>query len=149
MPARHAFEYAVVRIVPRVERGEFLNAGVVLYCRTRRFLELRAMVDVERLGLLGAPLDTRAIATLLEHWTLICSGGAAAGELGALTQAERFRWLTAPRSTIVQPSAVHCGMCHDPSTQLDQLFAALVAPPGAPTAPFEPSTAGDYPTCSL
>lgn len=131
MPARHAFEYAVIRVVPRVEREEFLNAGVVLFCRTRRFLDARTVVDVDRLLALGSPIDTQAVATLLDHWTLICRGDAAAGELGALPQAERFRWLTAPRSTIVQPSAVHCGLCVDPAAQLEQLFQELAVPLGA------------------
>lgn len=130
MPVRHAFEYAVIRIVPRVERGEFVNAGVVLFCRTLRFLEARVAVDADRLRALGADIDLEAVAALLHHWTLICRGGDDIGELGALPAAERFRWVAAPRSTVVQSSEVHCGLCLDPAAQLEQLFAALVAPPG-------------------
>jgi hypothetical protein len=126
MPARDVFEYAIVRVVPRVEREEFINAGVVLFCRTRRFLDARIALDTRRLAALAPDLDVASIQAELDHIPLVCAGGAAAGPIGLLPQAERFRWLVAPRSTIVQPSPVHCGLCDDPRVELDQLVETMV-----------------------
>ena len=127
MPGRNAFEYAIIRIVPRVERGEFINAGVVLFCRTRRFLAARTNLDPARLTALASDIDIIAINEQLEHISQVCAGGAAAGPIGLLPQPERFRWLVAPRSTVVQPSPVHCGLCDDPQVELDRLMATMVA----------------------
>lgn len=127
MPAPDAFEYAVIRIVPRVERGEFVNAGVVLFCRTRHFLDARIELDTARLAALAPGLDLAAVREHLDYIRLVCAGGAAAGPIGLLPQHERFRWLTAPRSTIVQPSPVHCGICDDPQAALDNLVAKMVS----------------------
>lgn len=129
MLARDVFEYAMIRIVPRVERGEFINAGVVLLCRQRRFLEARIEFDAARLRALDATADLQAIAAQLEHIPLICVGGEAAGPIGALPLYERFRWLTAPRSTIIQASPVHCGVCEYPEAELERLMRLLVSPP--------------------
>jgi hypothetical protein len=126
MPAHSVFEYAVIRVVPRVERGECINAGVVLFCRTRRFLAARISLDETRLRVLAPDIDLPALREQLEHIPRVCAGGPAAGVLGELPAHERFRWLTAPRSTIVQPSPVHCGLTDDPSDELDRLVAALV-----------------------
>src|SRR4051812_20943961 len=126
MPARAAFEYAVIRLVPRVEREEFVNAGVVLFCRTRRFLDARVALDTVRVAVLAPELDLAAVQEQLDHIPLICLGGAAAGPIGSLPQQERFRWLVAPRSTVVQPSPVHCGLCDDPQAVLGRLGAFLV-----------------------
>ena len=126
MPGRNAFEYAIIRIVPRVERGEFINAGVVLFCRTRRFLAARTNLDPARLTALASDIDIIAINEQLEHISQVCAGGAA-GPIGLLPQPERFRWLVAPRSTVVQPSPVHCGLCDDPQVELDRLMATMVA----------------------
>lgn len=126
MPAHSVFEYAVIRVVPRVERGECINAGVVLFCRTRRFLAARISLDETRLRVLAPDIDLPALREQLEHIPRVCAGGPAAGVLGELPAHERFRWLTAPRSTIVQPSPVHCGLTNDPSDELDRLVAALV-----------------------
>lgn len=126
MPPGSAFEYAVIRVIPNIERGEVLNAGVVLLCRTQRFLGARVHADPVRLHALAPDLDLAAVAEQLEHIRLVCAGGAQAGPLGELPLYERFRWITAPRSTIVQPSPVHCGLCEDPPTTLEALFRKLV-----------------------
>src|SRR5262245_38764948 len=126
MPAHDVFEYAIIRIVPRVEREEFINAGVVLFCRTRRFLDARIALDTQRLAVLAPDLDMASVQEELDHIPIVCAGGEAAGPIGLLPQAERFRWLVAPRSTIVQPSPVHCGLCDDPQAELDQLVETMV-----------------------
>ena len=128
MPARDVFEYALIRLVPRVEREEFVNVGVVLFCRARRFLDARLALDRERLAALAPELDLAAIQEQLDHIPLVCLGGTAAGPIGLLPQPERFRWRVAPRSTVVQPSPVHCGLCDDPQEVLDRLAATLVGP---------------------
>lgn len=126
MPGRHAFEYAIIRIVPRVERGEFINAGVVLFCRTRRFLDARIELSRTRVAALAPGLDIEAVAEQLRHIPLVSTGGPDAGPIGLLPLQERFRWLAAPRSTIVQPSPVHCGMCTDPVVALDHIMRHMV-----------------------
>ncbi len=129
MPARSSFDYAVVRVVPRVERGEFLNAGIILFCRVRRFLGARIGLDERRLQLLYPDLDAAALRDNLDAIPLICAGGKGAGPIGQLPQAERFHWLVAPRSAVVQTSPVHSGLCTDPETMLDHLIDALVRLP--------------------
>jgi hypothetical protein len=126
MPAREAFEYAIVRLVPRVEREEFVNVGVVLFCRTRRFLDARVALDSARLAALAPYLDVPAIQEQLSYIPRICRGGADAGPIGLLPQPERFRWLVAQRSTVVQSSPVHCGLCNDPQAVLERLAATIV-----------------------
>ena len=126
MPAPHVFEYAVLRVVPRVEREEFLNAGVILLCRAQGFLRCRYLVPAARLHAFGAAPDPDELAARLLAFARICQGRQAGGPIGQLGLAERFRWLTAQRSTVVQTSPVHPGLCHDPAATLDRLFAALV-----------------------
>lgn len=126
MPAPSAFEYAAIRVVPRVERGEFLNVGAVLLCRQRRFLDARVALDEARLRLLAPALDFDALAAQLGHIPVICRGGAAAGPIGELPLYERFRWLVAPRSTVIQTSPVHTGLCDDPAAALERVFGLLV-----------------------
>lgn len=126
MPAPCVFEYALIRIVPRVERGEAINAGVVLLCRQQRFLAARLQLDAARVLALAPDLDLEVLGEQLAHIPIICAGGAAAGPIGALPQYERFRWLTAPRSTIIQPSPVHTGLCTDPPDTLARIFARAV-----------------------
>ena len=130
MPALHLFEYATLRLVPRLEREEFVNAGVILYCRDQRFLQCRWLLPEARLlALAGAAADTLPLGELtrrLASINLICQGGRAAGPIGQLGLAERFRWLTAQRSTVLQASAVHPGLCADPASMLERLFAQLV-----------------------
>jgi hypothetical protein len=126
MPDLHVFEYAVIRIVPRVEREEFLNAGVVLFCRNKKFLQTRIRLDPKRLEAFSCTLDMDVIAANLHAFEQITLGSKEAGPIGALDIAERFRWLTATRSTVVQSSKIHPGLSADPSATLDLLFQQLV-----------------------
>lgn len=126
MPVRSAFDYAIVRVVPRVERGEFLNAGVILFCRTRRFLAARVELDHQRLRALAPSLNPTRIEQHLNLIPIICAGGHAAGPIGELPLTERFHWLVAPRSTMIQTSPVHAGICEDPAAMLDHLLEVLV-----------------------
>jgi hypothetical protein len=122
------FAYAILRVVPRVERGEQLNAGVVLYCRRRGFLAARVELDELRLAALAPDVDPGRVRAHLHALARIAAGDPAGGPVAALEPSERFGWLVAPSSTIVQPSPVHTGLCDDPATMLDRLFAELVAP---------------------
>jgi hypothetical protein len=122
------FAYAILRVVPRVERGEQLNAGVVLFCRRRGFLSLRAELDERRLAALAPDLDPAMVRAHLDALARIAAGDAAGGSVAALEPSERFGWLVAPSSTIIQPSPVHTGVCDDPQAMLDRLFDELVAP---------------------
>ena len=124
--ARHAFQYAVIRVVPRVERGESLNAGVILLCRPKRFLAARVGLDAARLRALAPDVDPATIETHLAAIERIAAGDRSAGPIAALGQGERFHWLVAPSSTVIQPSEVHTGVCDDPAEELDHLFEGLV-----------------------
>lgn len=126
MPNTNAFEYTVVRVVPHVEREEFVNVGVILFCRPLRFLDCCVELDEARLLALAPDCDVDAVRTQLALIPAICAGGPAAGELADLDQAERFRWLAAPRSTVIQVSPVHNGLCDDPQAALDDLFERLI-----------------------
>jgi hypothetical protein len=126
-PPRNAFQYAIVRVVPRVERGECLNVGVVLLCRPRRYLGARMALDEARLRAFAPDLDPATIRPHLDAIERIAVGDPDAGPIGRLGQAERFHWLVAPSSTIIQPSEVHSGLCDDPAAELDHLVATLVA----------------------
>jgi hypothetical protein len=126
VPLPSSFDYAVLRIVPRVEREEFLNAGVVLYCRARDFLGARVHLDRPRLAALAPDADAEAFEVHLATVVATCRGGPGAGPLASLSQAERFHWLVAPRSTVVQVSPVHSGLCEDPQATLDELVERLV-----------------------
>lgn len=129
MPERFVFDYAVVRVVPRVERGEFLNAGVILFCPTQGFLESRIELDRARLLALDPSVDPAAIEAYLASIPAVCAGGERAGAIGELPQRARFHWLVAPRSTVIQTSAVHSGVHHDLNAALEGLFEKLVRPP--------------------
>lgn len=125
-----SFDYAVIRVVPLVERGEFLNVGIILYCRTRRFLKARVEPDTERLGAMAPTLDMPALSEHLNVIPRIAAGDPTAGPMSELPLAGRFHWLVAPRSTVVQVSPVHCGLCDDPDETLDDLMLRLVQAPG-------------------
>jgi hypothetical protein len=125
-PPRNAFQYAIVRLMPRVERGESLNVGVILLCRPRRYLGARMALDEGRLAAFAPDLDPASIRPHLEAIERIAAGDPAAGAIARLGQPERFHWLVAPSSTIIQPSEVHSGLCDDPATELDHLVATLV-----------------------
>jgi hypothetical protein len=126
VPEQHAFDYAVIRVVPRVERGEFVNAGVILFSRTGSFLQARVALDRDRLKALEPTIDCDVVQSYLDAIPRVCAGGAEAGPIGALSQSERFHWLVAPRSTIIQTSPVHSGVHADLPAALDQLFEKLV-----------------------
>ena len=127
MPAPPSFDYAAIRIVPRVEREEFLNAGMILFCPERKFLGVRMHLDPERLRALWPSLDMEEIRRHLEAFVRVAEGASDAGPIARLSQRERFHWLVAPRSTIIQVSAVHSGICEQPMDKLEQLFQRLVA----------------------
>jgi DUF3037 family protein len=129
MRAHSSFDYALVRVVPRVERGECLNAGVIVFCRTRRFLAARVELDAVRLLALDPRADRDEIARHLATIPRIAAGEADAGPIARLSQAERFHWLVSPSSAIVQPSPVHSGLCMDPAAALDHLMATMVRLP--------------------
>lgn len=122
----HVFEYAVLRVVPRVEREEFLNVGVVLYCRGLGFLQVQWLLPEARLRAFAPGLDQEEVAARLRAFEQICQGRAAGGVIGQLPVAERFRWLTATRSTVVQCSPLHPGRTADAAATLDRLFEQLV-----------------------
>lgn len=125
-----SYDYAIVRVVPRVERGECVNIGVIVSCPARDYLEARIEIDEGRLRALDATLDIDAIRRHAASIPAICEGGEKAGPIGRLTQRERFHWLVAPRSTIIQISAVHAGRCNEPTKVLEHLLDRLVRPVG-------------------
>jgi hypothetical protein len=126
MQEQHLFEYAVLRVMPRVEREEFLNVGVILYCASQGFLQTVFHVDEARLRAFSAELDLEEIKERLQAFERICKGGKDGGTIGELPLASRFRWLTATRSTVVQTSKVHPGFCSDPAGKLRKLLAEQV-----------------------
>jgi hypothetical protein len=129
MPELCPFDYAVVRVVPRVERGEFVNAGVIVSCPAQGYLKARVELDAARLAALDPGFDRETVGRHLAAIRLICEGGAAAGPIGLLPQRARFHWLVAPRSTIIQTSPVHTGFCDDGDQMLESLFDKMVRPP--------------------
>jgi len=125
--AREAFQYAVLQVVPRVERGERINAGVVLFSRRHRFLAARVGLDRARLAALDPETDAEQVERHLEALARVAAGDPQAGAVAAMEPSERFHWLAAPSSTIIQPSPVHTGLCDDPEAMLEHLFETLVA----------------------
>lgn len=121
MPTPAAFDYALLRVVPRVERQEFINAGVVMFCLEKRYLDARIHLDEARLRALWPEFDADLIKQHLEAVPRICAGDETAGPIAKLSQRERFHWLVAPRSTIIQPSPVHTGLCDETDGTLDRL----------------------------
>jgi DUF3037 family protein len=126
VPAEYTYDYAIVRVVPRVERGERINVGVIVSCPDVSFLEARVELDEARLRALDGALDLDAVRDTLATIPIVCAGGADAGAVGALSQRDRFRWLVSPRSTVVQTSAVHTGRTADPAATLDHLLRTMV-----------------------
>ena len=137
---RCTYDYAVIRVVPRVEREEFVNAGVIVSCPELKFLEAAIELDEARLLALDPSIDLEAVRAHLAAIPAICAGGEAAGAIGRMSQKERFRWLVAPRSTIVQTSPAHAGRCDDPGALLEHLLATMVRATRA-TRGASPSTA--------
>lgn len=126
MQDQYLFEYAVIRVVPRVEREEFLNVGVILFSAKKKFLKSICRIDEDRLRAFAPQLDPQEVKEHLMSFGRICSGGPEAGPIGRLDEASRFRWLTATRSTILQTSKVHPGLSCDPEGTLNRLFEQLV-----------------------
>ena len=126
MAADYTYDYAIIRVVPRVERGEMINAGIILSCPAADFLDARVELDVETLLALDATLDVDAVRANLSTIPLICRGGPEAGPIGELPQRSRFHWLVSPRSTIIQTSPVHTGRTSDPSAALERLLTTMV-----------------------
>ena len=130
MPEQRSFEYAIVRVVPRVERGERFNAGVIVWCRSLDWLRAGIALDRTRLAALAPDADVALIESHLDGLARVAAGTDDAGPIGRLSAAERFRWLVAPRSTVIQVSEVHEGLCEDPDAFLAHLMATLVRTPG-------------------
>jgi DUF3037 family protein len=126
VPGRSAFQYAILRVVPSIERGECVNVGVALLCPQRRYVGARVALDEARLAALAPSLDAGEVRPALEALVAVAEGDPAAGPLARLSPSERFGWLAAPASTIIQPSAIHTGLCEDPAETLDHLFTSLV-----------------------
>ncbi len=132
-PVQEVFQYAILRVVPSLPRGEGLNVGVVLHSRRFRFLAARTLVDRERLRALDPALDLDALERHLQAVERIAAGDPEAGPVARMDRSDRFGWLTAPSSALLQPSPVHTGLCGDPEATIDRLFAELVVqPPSAP-----------------
>ena len=132
MPAEYTYDYAIIRVVPRVERGEMVNVGVILSCPDVDFLEAGIEIDEPRLLALDDALDLEAIRANLATIPVICRGGPAAGPIGALAQRNRFHWLVSPRSTIIQMSPPHTGRTSDPRAALERLLDTMVRRPASP-----------------
>ena len=126
MPEKHLFEYAVIRVVPCVEREEFMNVGVIVYCASQGFLQAVSELNEQRLLAFSPHIDIQELHERLRAFERICAGRREGGTIGELPLASRFRWLTATRSTVVQTSAVHPGLCVNPHETLTKLHAQLV-----------------------
>jgi hypothetical protein len=128
----YPYDYAIVRVVPKVDREEFVNVGVIVSCPARDFLEAHIELDEKRLTAMDATIDLESIRIHLASIPAICAGGAQAGPIGLLTPRQRFDWLIAPRSTIIQTSAAHTGSCDDPAAALEHLLDTMVRSPRLP-----------------
>jgi len=126
VPDKFRYDYAVVRVVPKVDREEFINAGVIVSCPDLSFLEARIKLDESRLLALDPNVDLEQVRKHLAAIPIICRGGDGAGSIGQLPQRQRFHWLVAPRSTVIQTSPVHTGRCNDPAAALERLVATMV-----------------------
>lgn len=126
MPARIAFDYAVIRAVPRVERGEFINIGVIIWCAPQRYLKAIILVNTEKLKALDPSVDVESIENAANVIPIICAGGKAAGDLGEMAMSERFHWLVAPKSSSIQSSPVHMGRCENLDDALKKIFHEMV-----------------------
>jgi len=124
---RRAFDYVIVQVVPRVDRDERLNVGVIVFCPTLAYLGCRIALDDRRLRALAPDVDLAALTGQLEAVRAVAAGESTAGPIARLPVSERFHWLSAPRSTIVQPTSPHAGLCDDPAAALDHLFQTAVA----------------------
>ncbi|WP_341226575.1 DUF3037 domain-containing protein [uncultured Arcticibacterium sp.] len=126
MPDKHLYEYAVLKLIPCVDRGESINIGVVLYCKSKRFLDFKYHLDTDRLKAFSKNISLRELQEHLQSFEKICKGTPDSGLIGEQEQASRFRWLTARRSTIIQASEVHPGYCHEPSEAIKKIYTKMV-----------------------
>lgn len=126
MPDKNLYEYAIIRLVPKVERGEFINIGVILLSKGCHFLNMKYALDEGRLKAFSEDIDIDLVREYLEAWEKVCAGGPNGGRIGELEIQVRFRWLTANRSTIIQSSPVHPGFCDDPENTLNELMQKFV-----------------------
>lgn len=120
------YEYAIIRLVPKVERAEFFNIGVILFSKRNKFLEVKYLIDPKKLHCFSKDVDIEDIEEYLKAWILVCKGAPSGGAIGKLDLVDRFRWLTASRSTMIQSSETHSGLCHDPKKELENLFESYV-----------------------
>jgi len=127
MQDKHLFEYAVIRIVPCVEKEEFINAGIIFYCAARKFLQVKYQLNEKKIEVFSEKLDIKELEQRLEAFIQIANGSREGGVIAALPQASRFRWLSATKSTVIQTSAVHPGLCIDPYETMMKLFSHLVS----------------------
>lgn len=135
MHAHSSYDYALIRVVPSIERGECINVGVILFCRTRRFLKSLIDLNVQRLLIIAPDVDVALVREHLAYFERVCAGGAQSGAIGELSQSERFHWLVSPRSTMIQTSPVHSGLCQDPEAALQHLFNTMVRVSGTAALP--------------
>ncbi|WP_298546363.1 DUF3037 domain-containing protein [uncultured Aquimarina sp.] len=122
MPNRCTFEFAIIRFVPKVEREEFFNVGVIVFSKQKKFLKVKYLIDQNKLKAFSSEIHMELLQEYLKSWELICNGEPAGGAIGKLELSDRFRWLTACRSTIIQSSKTHPGICLNPQKELDILF---------------------------
>jgi hypothetical protein len=122
MQDRVTFEYAIIRLVPKVEREEFFNVGVILFSKRKKFLGVKYLIDPKKLATFTCEVDLDLLNDYLKSWELICKGEPFGGAIGKLELSDRFRWLAASRSTIIQSSPTHSGLCYDPQKELDKIF---------------------------
>lgn len=126
MHDRVKYEYAIIRLVPKVEREEFFNIGVILYSKAKKFLEIKYHIDLQKLNSFSCEKNFEELNAYLKAWEMVCKGEASGGIIGTLDAIDRFRWLTASRSTIIQSSTTHTGLCKDPQKELEAIFKACV-----------------------
>ena len=126
MQDRNTFEYAIIRIVPKVEREEFFNVGVILFSKRNKFLDIKYHINPDKLNAFSPKMELDTFKNYLNAWKLICEGKPSGGKIGGLELSDRFRWLTACRSTIIQSSKIHPGLCHDPKKTLEDIYNKYV-----------------------
>jgi hypothetical protein len=126
MQDKFIFKYAIIRIVPKVEREEFFNVGVILYCKRTKFLDIKFNIDENKLKVFSSEIKLELFNDYLKAWKLVCEGNSASGKIGQLELSERFGWLTASRSTLIQSSPTRSGLCHEPNKALEEIFEQYV-----------------------
>lgn len=126
MQDKFTFKYAIVRIVPKVEREEFFNVGVILYCKRKKFLDIKFNIDEDKLKAFSSEIKLELFNDYLKAWKMVCEGNSASGKIGQLELSERFGWLTASRSTLIQSSPTRSGLCYEPNKALEEIFKQYV-----------------------